>query len=42
MKSSSVVIPVETGIQDNYKPMDSCFRRNDKEGLNLLTVLFSK
>jgi hypothetical protein len=26
-----VVIPVQTGIQNNWAHMDSCFRRNDKE-----------
>ena len=26
------VIPVQAGIQDNIEEVDSCFRRNDKNG----------
>jgi hypothetical protein len=26
------VIPAQAGIQDNIKEVDSCFRRNDKNG----------
>jgi hypothetical protein len=35
------VIPVQAGIQNILKYIDSCFRRNDELGGKFLSILFS-